>query len=120
MELLSTNVKSSRLKDSSLLIHGSCLEAEAQSIFRRLVQEKVPLATCLETVHMNMVGFKIATMIKAASPKEISVLTMDGSPHFVQLHFAVEQAIQQTGCKLRPRHFAVSKDALHEISGETM
>lgn len=120
MELLSTNVKSLRLKEASLLIHGSCLEAEAPRIFHELVQGKVPLATCLEKVHMNMVGFKIATMIKVASPKEIAAVTMDGSPHCVQLHFVVEQAIQQTGCKLKPRHFVVSRGTLHEISRETV
>jgi hypothetical protein len=120
MELLSTNVKSSRLKEASLLIHGSCLEAEAPRVFHKLVQGKVPLAACLEKVHMNMVGFKIATMIKVASPKEIATVTVDGSPHCVQLHFAVEQAIQQTGYKLRPRHFVINKGALLEISGETV
>jgi hypothetical protein len=120
MDLLSTNVRSPRLKESSLLIHGSCLEVEAPGIFHELVQRKVPLAVCLEKVHMNTVGFKIATIIKVASPLGIAVLTMDGSPHCVQLHFAVEQAIQQTGCELKPRHFVVNKGALHEISRETV
>ena len=120
MDLLSTNVKNSCLRNASLLIHSACLGSECKKILDDLTKGKVPLETCMEKTHMNTVGFKIATMIRGSSPAELAVLTMNGSPHCVQLHFAVEQAVQQTGSELKPRHFVVEKDEIREVTRETV
>ena len=74
----------------------------------------------MEKTHMNIAGFKIATMIKVSSPVEVVVLTMNGSPHCVQLHFAVEQAVKLTGSKLKLRHFVVEKNAVREVHRDTV
>jgi hypothetical protein len=115
MELLSTNVKSKLLRNSSLLIHGTCLRSENSKIFADMSEGRIPLETCLEKDHMNTVGFKIATIFRVASPTGIAVLTINGSPHCLQLHFAVEQAVKQTRSRLRPRHFVVEKGVVREV-----
>jgi hypothetical protein len=120
MDLLSTNVKSSCLRNASLLVSGACLAFENKEVFDDMAQGRVPLEVCLEKTHMNMVGFKIATMIKVSSPAEVVVLTMKGSPHCVQLHFAVEQAVKLTGSKLRVRHFVVERSAVREVDRDAV
>lgn len=115
MDLLSTNVKSKLLRNSHLLVHGTCLRSENPKIFAHMSEGRIPLETCLEKDHMNTVGFKIATIIRTSSPTGIAVLTINGSPHCLQLHFAVEQAVKQTRSKLRPRHFVVEKGAVREV-----
>lgn len=120
MNLLSTNVKSPSLKGASLLIHGTCLKSENKRVFDELSQGRVPLEACLEETHMNIVGFKIATILRVSPPAEIVVLTMNGSPHCVQLHFVVEQAIQLTNSALKTRHLVVEKDTVHEVTPETV
>ena len=120
MELLSTNVKSKALKNSQLLILGTCLRSENQKIFTDMCKGRIPLEACLEKEHMNTVGFKIATIIGTSSPTGIAVLTMNGSPHCLQLHFAVEQAVKQTRSRLRPRHFVVEKGVMREVNRQTV
>jgi len=115
MDLLSTNVKSKLLRNSHLLIHGTCLRSESPKIFADMSEGRIPLDTCLEKEHMNTVGFKIATIIGTSSPTGIAVLTMNGSPHCLQLHFAVEQAVKQTRSRLRPKHFVVKKGVVRDV-----
>jgi len=69
---------------------------------------------------MDKVGFKLATILMASKPKEISVLTIDGSPHCVQLHLAVQQAKNMTKSKVRVTHYIVEHDELVKVSPEAV
>lgn len=87
-ELLRTRVNSKTI-GSELLIYGSCIMEEYPSILNE--QSKITrLHTCMEENHMNMVAWKIQTMARAKGIKKLTVLTVDGSPHCVQLHYAAE------------------------------
>jgi hypothetical protein len=119
-DLLSTNVKSARLRNASLLVSGACLIAENKRVFDHVTRGRVPLEICLEKTHMNMVGFKIATIIKVSSPTEVAGLIMNGSPHCVQLHFAAEQAVKLTGSELIVKHFVVERSAVREVDRDTV
>ncbi|RLF10916.1 MAG: 4Fe-4S ferredoxin [Thermoprotei archaeon] len=78
------------------------------------------LHVCLQETHMDRVGFKVATMIFKSSPSSITVLTMNGSPHCIQLHFLVEQARQLTSYTGPVRHLVVEKGELIEVSSEAV
>lgn len=120
MELLNTNVKNKRLYKGSLLIHGTCVSAEAPKIFSGFSKRLVPLQVCLEKEHMDMIGFKLATILKMSKPKDITVLTVDGSPHCLQLHFAVEQAKDIAGSDVKVAHYAIEHGELSQISLEAL
>ncbi|OYT61027.1 MAG: 4Fe-4S ferredoxin [Desulfurococcales archaeon ex4484_217_1] len=98
-----------------ILIYGTCLRDEHPEILETFSKSRVPLAVCLEEEHMNMVGFKLATMMKTCGPHEIVVLTVDGSPHCVQLHMMVEECL-----KLVPgiaiKHYVIYKGDVIEVS----
>ncbi len=116
MELLSTNVKSKVLKEGPLLLYGTCIEAEAPEAFREFSKGRIPLSVCLHKEHMDKVGFKIATIIMTSDPKEITVLTVDGSPHCLQLHLAAEQAKRIAKSEVNIRHFVIEEGKLVEVS----
>lgn len=101
-------------------MHGSCVPIEAPRVFEEFSKGRVPLQVCLEKEHMDKVGFKLATILMASKPKEISVLTIDGSPHCVQLHLAVQQAKNMTKSKVRVTHYIVEHDELVKVSPEAV
>jgi len=120
MELLSTNVKSKVLREGPLLLYGTCVEAEAPEVFKEFSKARIPLSVCLEKEHMDKVGFKIATIIMTSDPKEITVLTMDGSPHCLQLHLAAEQAKRIAKSGVSIRHFVIEEDRSIEVSQDAV
>jgi hypothetical protein len=120
MALLSTSVTSEKLKKKSLLLYGTCIKEEYPKILAELSRGKTPLHVCLEEEHMNKVGFKLATILKTAKLRDITVLTIDGSPHCIQLHFVVEQIRNILGTDMPIRHFVIEKGKIYEISAETI
>lgn len=120
MELLTTNVKDRRLSEAALLIYGTCVENEEPKIFNALAKGRISLHACLEKIHMNIVGFKLATILQTSKPKEIVVLTLDGSPHCIQLHFTVEQAKRVSKSNVNIKHYVIEKGKLIEISPDVV
>jgi len=120
MELLSTNVNRLKLRNSSLLVYGTCVGVEAQNVFKKLSKGRVLLHVCLEEAHMDKVGFKLATILMTSKPREIIVLTIDGSPHCLQLHFTVEQAKNITNSKVKITHYVIEHGKLFQISSDTV
>ena len=51
----------------------------------------------MEENMFNVVSLKIASMLTRVKLNELVVLTVDGSPHCVQLHHAVEEARKISG-----------------------
>jgi len=120
MELLSTNVKSEVLRKGRLLLYGTCVEAEAPEVFGEFSKGRIPLSVCLEKEHMDKVGFKIATILMTSDPKEMTVLTIDGSPHCLQLHFAAEQAKRIAKSEVNAIHFVIEEGKSVEVSQDAV
>ncbi len=97
---------------SKLLIIGRCIEREHPEILSRF-KDYVMLSVCLEAEHVNMVGFKLAGIIRRCGDwlKEVAVLGVDGSLHCIQMHFMVEEVFKILGVEgaLERRHFIVAK-----------
>jgi len=106
-DLLSVNVAGKEIRDKrKLLICGSCVVDEYKDIFEKYVEGRVPLIVCMEREHMNMVALKVASMAARVDLDEIVVLTVDGSPHCIQLHMAIEEVKRIVG-NLNVRHVAI-------------
>ncbi|MCS7365202.1 MAG: 4Fe-4S ferredoxin [archaeon GB-1867-035] len=115
MSLLSTSVTSRQLKGENLLVYGKCIEVEFPDILRRFSQNRIPLSVCMETVHMNVVGFKLLNIIRLSKIKSLTILTPDGSPHCIQLHYIGEHIKRALGESLPIKHFVIEKGKVFEI-----
>lgn len=116
--IMSTNVGSKRLRASrKILLFGECIPTEHHTIFNHLVQERdlVPLGTCLETEHIAKIQSKLSTMIKVSKIQEVTVLTADGSPHCIQLHYAVREIQRHFAPDLKVRHYVIENGQLIKI-----
>ncbi|RLE55964.1 MAG: hypothetical protein DRJ26_00035 [Candidatus Methanomethylicota archaeon] len=115
-ELLSTSVKSKMLRGASLLIYSKCIEQEYPGILREFSDGRVALGVCMELLHMNMVGFKLLNIVKLSNVKELEILTMDGSPHCIQLHFIGEHINRALGEPIPLTHYVIEKGKVFKVS----
>ena len=121
--LLSTWVKDPVLKDSILIIVSRCLMRDdiVNKIMNKIetrtnveLNNIVILHACPEEDRDTYHG-KISAFLKCAKPREIWVITREGSPHCFILHFAVNEAIFVSGVKIVHRHFVYFNDDVIEI-----
>jgi len=119
---MSTNVCSREIREKrKVLIYGSCIKEEYPEILEKFREKYVLLSVCLEKEHMKMVGFKLLGMMKRCQPEEIIILTVDGSPHCVQLHFTIEECSKiLEEFKERIVHLVIENGKIRKISPETV
>lgn len=120
MDLLSINVTDPRLKGAKILIHGTCVESISPRIYEKFLEGRVPLSSCPERDHVALLTSKISTMMRMAEPREITVLTIDGSPHCLQIHHAVQQAQRLTHLNIKVEHFVIEHQKLFYISHDAV
>lgn len=108
-DLMDFNVAGKKIRElRRVLVYGTCVRDEYPQIFMEFAEDRVPLAVCLEYTHFNMVALKLASMFARVKLEEIVVLTVDGSPHCVQLHHAVEEARRVVGeTAPRAEHYVI-------------
>ncbi len=71
---------------------------------------------CMEEMHVNHAGFKIASIIRYSKIKRVTVLTVDGSPHCVQLHYVIEDIKRHFVEEVETDHYVVEKGKVYKIS----
>ncbi|MFW9787040.1 MAG: hypothetical protein ACFFE1_05160 [Candidatus Thorarchaeota archaeon] len=121
--LMRTNVGDKRLRRTqNLLLVGSCVDRFPEfvnEVCEREGQQTV-LHVCLEETHMNQAGFKIGSIVKYSDIKKLTTLTIDGSPHCVQLHYVVEDIKRHFAQDIETSHYVIEKGNLFEISAESV
>jgi len=121
MELLSTNSGSKLLRERrELVIVGSCLIAEWPDLVNSICEETICLSACPERDHINVISLKLASILSRVKLEKITVLTVDGSPHCLQLHHALEEAMKVTGSGSEVRHMVIYKGKLFEIARKSV
>lgn len=119
-KLLRTWVKAPILHNADLLILGECTQIVNASIIKKIGENKVILTYCPEGEGPLAYG-KIASIIRASKPRSITVLTIDGSPHCLMVHAAVNEAIFEVGVKIKQEHYVlVNGEELIKISPDTV
>ncbi|TFH04153.1 MAG: 4Fe-4S ferredoxin [Candidatus Thorarchaeota archaeon] len=121
--LMRINVGDKRLKDKGkLLLIGSCMDRFPEIVkdFSERAGGQAVLHICLEETHVNQVGFKIGSIVKYSGITEITALTVDGSPHCVQLHYVIDDVKQHFAPEIETKHFVVEKGEVHEISSDAV
>ena len=121
--LMRINVGDNRLRSKGkLLLIGSCMDR-----FPAIVKEfaerdggQAVLHVCLEETHVNQAGFKIGSIVRYAGISEVTALTIDGSPHCVQLHYVIDDVKRHFTPEIETKHFVVEKGDVHEISSDAV
>jgi len=120
-DLMEVNAASREIREKKrLLIVGSCLIDEHPKIVEKYSNGRAKLKVCLEREHFNMVCLKLSSIIARVPLEEIIVLTVDGSPHCIQLHFMMDEIEKITGKKLNVKHILVYKGEDVEVDDETV
>ena len=114
MDLMSTNAKGKNIRGKKLLLYGSCIEENPQ--YLKEFEDYTKLSFCPEKEHINMAFYKLMAMMSVA--QELVVLTTDGSPHCVQMHYIAEDVLRYSERKFPLRHFVVQNGKLVEVSSE--
>ncbi|ADD09112.1 hypothetical protein [Candidatus Aciduliprofundum boonei] len=114
MELMSTNAKGKNIKGKKLLLYGSCLDENPQYLGG--FEDYTKLSFCPEKEHINMAFYKLIAMMSVA--EELVVITTDGSPHCVQMHYIAEDVLKYSERKFPLRHFVVQNGKMVEVSAE--
>jgi len=121
MRLLSTNAASKEIRaNPRLLIYGECVRVEHPEILRDLSKGRTCLAACPESEHINIIALKVASIVSRLELEELLVLTVDGSPHCIQLHHAVEEALKIARSPVEVKHLVIYKGKASEISKEAI
>ncbi|MBI5253304.1 MAG: hypothetical protein HY930_02755 [Euryarchaeota archaeon] len=105
-ELLKTNVRSKKISED-VLLYGTCISEEHPEMLKKFKQ-KTRLHVCLEEEHVNKVAWKMANIVRANKIKKITAATIDGSPHCVQLHYALED-LRELFPALVVEHYVIEK-----------
>ncbi len=120
MRLMEVWVKAPKLKGSKLIIVSECLRFVNEEVYKRFAGEGVVLTVCPENDNISTYG-KIASIIRSSSPTQVVVVTIDGSPHCLQVHAAVNEAAYILGMKVNRKHYVlVNGHELVEISPEAV
>ncbi len=121
--LMRINVGDKRLrKKDKLLIIGSCMDRFPEIVkeYSEKDGDQAVLHVCLEETHVNQAGFKIGSIVKYSGISEITALTVDGSPHCVQLHYVIDDVKRHFAPEIETKHFVVEKGKVHEISTDAV
>lgn len=119
-KLLDVNVAYKELRESKrLLLYGTCVRDEYPQIYEKYIENRVPLAVCMEEEQFNVVALKLASIASRVQLEDVSVLTVDGSPHCLQLHLAVEE-VDKIVKGLPRKHLVIEEGKVWEIEPEVV
>lgn len=106
----------------NLLLVGSCMDRFPDIV--KEISEKdgshFVLHVCLEETHVNQAGFKIGSIVKYSDIKRVTTLTVDGSPHCVQLLYVVEDIKRHFPSHIETDHYVIEKEKLYEITADAV
>jgi hypothetical protein len=117
--LMCTNVGDTHLREKGkLLLIGSCMSSRYPDIVEKHRDRNggsAVLGVCLEETHANQAGFKIGSIVRYSQIDKLTVLTVDGSPHCIQLHFLIEDIKRHFTPEVETDHYVVEKGVVHQV-----
>jgi len=99
-------VKAPVLRGSRLVVASACLPFVNRGLFEEIAKDSTVLLACPERESSAYYG-KIASIIRSSRPREVVVVTIDGSPHCFALQASVNEAAYILGERVSKRHFVV-------------
>lgn len=120
MKLVEVWVKAPFLHDASLLVVGECVQQVFPDVFKDFTEKRVVLTSCPEAENSKLIMGKLASIIRCSKPREITVLTIDGSPDCFQLHSSANEALFITKENVPLKHFVIVEGKCSEVSAESV
>lgn len=121
LKLMETWVKAPFLKGASVLIIGECVRSAFPKLWDEFAKNRIALTSCPQAEGFSGLTEKLATLIKCSSPEEITILSIDGSPHCNMLHFSANAASFLTETDIPTKHLVIARQGdIREISSETV
>ncbi len=117
MDVMSTNAKGKVVREKNILLYGKCVEDEHPEILKNF-ENLSKLSFCPEKEHINMLFYKLMAIMSVA--RDLTVLTVDGSPHCVQMHYIVDEVLKYSEKKFNVRHLVIKRGEVIEISQEAV
>lgn len=109
--ILEQNIYDKGFKGKFLVI-GSCLPGVYPEVIKKFEKEWHSVFTfCLEQFHYNLLTAKLFDILAVGNTRKVGFLTVDGSPHCVQMHFASKYL--KRGLKIQTidyQHYVIRKD----------
>ena len=118
---METWVRDPLLKGASILILGECFRSVFPEICERFGENRVVLTSCPQAEGFSGLVEKMAMIMRCSNPKEMIVLTVDGSPHCNVLHNSVNGAVFLIKDQTHIGHFViVGEGDVKEVSSESI
>ena len=118
---METYVKAPFLREAPILIVGECIQSTFPKIWKKFTENRVVLTSCPQSQGFSGLVEKIAMIVTCSNPKEMIVLTVNGSPHCNMLHVSVNGAVFLTKSEIFTRHFViVGESEIEEVSPESI
>ena len=117
MDIMTTNAKGKIVRNRPILLYGKCVENEHPEILERF-EDFAKLSFCPEEQHINMLFYKLIAMVSVA--ESLTILTVDGSPHCVQMHYIADEVLKYSEKKFEVRHFVIINGKLIEVRSEAV
>jgi NTP pyrophosphatase (non-canonical NTP hydrolase) len=116
--LILTNVN---VFKNDLLICDSYVCEVAPEHLAELAKGKNVYHFAPEFTHIDILGFKLCTILRLGKVKSVTVFTKDGSPHGLQIPLVVEEAAEDVGFdKSKIKYFVWEKENLFKVSDESV
>lgn len=94
-ELMKTNIYD---VNKTIIVVGSCLKSREPQVFEQLQKITSDIyEICLEETHVNMAITKIAGMLRTHIIEKVIFVSVDKSPHCVQLHYIQDELCKMMG-----------------------
>jgi hypothetical protein len=108
--LLSENIYSKKFEGDFLVI-GSCVSKLYPEIIQEFQNEwKNVFSFCLEQFHYNQLMAKLFDILALGKTNRVGFLTVDGSPHCVQMHFASKYLKRGLAKNVEYKHYVINND----------
>jgi len=118
-KITETWVKSPPLRGASILLAAECVEKLYPDLFKDLSRGREAFTCCPETENPTMLMGKLASIITCSRPREIVVVSIEGSPHCLLLHMAINEALfVAKERQVQVKHYVVLDGQLIEVSEE--
>ena len=119
MKMTETWVKAPILRGARVLLAAECVKNLYPEVFEELAEGRVAFTCCPETENPTMLMGKLASAITCSKPVEIVVVSIEGSPHCLLLHMALNEALFVAKARdLAVKHYVVLEGRLIEVSEE--
>jgi hypothetical protein len=119
--ILNQNIYSQKIEKQFLII-GSCLPDIYPEVVKKFQKKwKNVFSICLEEFHYNQLVAKLFSILSLGKTQKIGFLTVDGSPHCIQIHFASKYLKRGLNKTVDFEHYVMDKKGkIYKISLDTI